>query len=138
MQYHMLYVESRKSLRGRTEKNYLFTECQTKTLGKLSSLPSVRKKNTRQRTGLPSVRKNTRQTYLFAGCFLFQTFLFAECFPCNTRQIGCLPSARITRQTFQNSATRGFPVVPSPSTRTTTVIKESLALARLIRLYGAI
>ena len=40
----MLYVESRKSLRGRTEKNYLFAECQTKTLGKLSSLPSVRKK----------------------------------------------------------------------------------------------
>ena len=40
----MLYVESRKSLRGRTEKNYLFAECQTETLGKLSSLPSVRKK----------------------------------------------------------------------------------------------
>jgi hypothetical protein len=95
----MLYVESRKSLRGRTEKNYLFAECKIKTLGKLSSLLSVRKKNTRQRTGLPSVRKK-HSANKFAESFLFQTFLCAECFPCNTRQIGCLPSARITRQTF--------------------------------------
>ena len=55
MEYHMLYVESRKSFKVRREKKtYLFTECQKKPLGKLSSLPSKKKHSaklgTRQRT----------------------------------------------------------------------------------------
>ena len=53
MEYHMLYVESRKSFKVRREKNYLFTElkkhlanlflCRVlkKTLGKLISLSSA-------------------------------------------------------------------------------------------------
>ena len=55
----MLYVESRKSLEGRRGKKLLFyrvpikntrhqhyfAECQTKTLGKNISLPSVNKKH---------------------------------------------------------------------------------------------
>ena len=43
MEYHMLYVESRKSFKATREKNLLFTECKKKTLGKLISLPSAEK-----------------------------------------------------------------------------------------------
>ena len=56
----MLYVESRKSLKDRREKNLLFcrvqlkntrqkhyfAECKQKTLGKNISLPSVKQKHT--------------------------------------------------------------------------------------------
>ena len=43
MEYHMLYVKSRKSLRGRREKKFIYLPSAKKTLGKLASLPSVRK-----------------------------------------------------------------------------------------------
>ena len=39
----MLYVKSRKSLRGRREKKFIYLPSAKKTLGKLASLPSVRK-----------------------------------------------------------------------------------------------
>jgi len=90
----MLYVESRKSLRGRTEKNYLFTECQTKTLGKLSSLPSVRK-ITLSKAQFAECRKKTLskqascRVFFFCLVFFVQHSakrLFAECPTNNTRQ----------------------------------------------------
>ena len=40
----MLYVDSRKSFKARSEKKYLFAECK-KTLGKLISLTSAEKKH---------------------------------------------------------------------------------------------
>ena len=43
MEYHILYVKSRKSLRGRREKILFICRVPKKTLGKLASLPSVRK-----------------------------------------------------------------------------------------------
>jgi hypothetical protein len=67
MDYYMLYVESRKYLKGRKWKN-LF-------------LPSAKEKHLAKR--------------LFASgknCTL-QTYLFTECFSCSTRQRGCLPIA---------------------------------------------
>jgi len=53
MEYHVLYVESRKSLKDKKEKKYFFAECEKntrqtcffaeckKTVGKFASLPSV-------------------------------------------------------------------------------------------------
>jgi len=74
----MLYVESRKSLRGRTEKIYLFTECQTKTLGKLSSLPSVRKKTLGKELVCRVSEKTLGKLTCLPGVFCFK--------------LSCLPS----------------------------------------------
>jgi hypothetical protein len=92
MEYRMLYVECRKQLRGRKEKNQLFN-CRVpkKTLNKVSYLLSVG-------------RKNTWQSPLFVECFLYRVFsvrhsatsVFAKCLTENSQCI------------FLHSASSGF------------------------------
>ena len=44
MEYHMLYVDSRKSFKVRREKKLIYLPSAKKTLGKLIFLPSAEKK----------------------------------------------------------------------------------------------
>ena len=52
MEYHMLYVESRKSFKVRREKKLIY-------------LPREKNKHLCKLISLPSAEKNTQQTYFF-------------------------------------------------------------------------
>ena len=62
MEYHMLYVESRKSFKVKREKKtYLFAECK-KTLDKIISLPSAKGKHSTNLLLCRVPLTDTRQT----------------------------------------------------------------------------
>ena len=61
MEYHMLYVDSRKSFKARNEKNLFICRVQ-KTLGKLISLPSAGKKHSAKLFFCQVPLMDTRQT----------------------------------------------------------------------------
>ena len=68
MEYHMLYVESRKSFKVRREKKLIYLPSAKKTLGKPMSLPSAKKKHSAKLFLYRVLKENTRQTYFFAEC----------------------------------------------------------------------
>ena len=84
----MFYVECRKSFKVTRGENLFLYRVPKKTLSKLTSLPSV--------------KKNTRQTYFFAEYFfsaldkesVCRVQLFCRVFFYSTQQRACLPSAR--------------------------------------------
>ena len=67
MEYHMSYVDSRKSFKVRREKKpYFFAECQKNT--RQTYFFAECKKKHSANLFLCRVKKNTRQTYFFAKC----------------------------------------------------------------------
>ena len=67
MEYHMLYVESIKSLEDKKDKKkYFFAECE-KTLGKLASLPTVKKHSAKNL--FAECQKKHSAKSLFVECF---------------------------------------------------------------------
>ena len=54
IEYHMLYVESRKSFKVRREKKLIYLPSAKKTLGKIISLPSTKGKHSANLLLLPS------------------------------------------------------------------------------------
>jgi len=85
----MLYVKSRKSLRGRREKKFIYLPSAKKNTRQTCFFAECQKNNTRQSFVRRVSEKNTRQTSKLPSIFFF-----AECFLCNTRQKCCFPGAR--------------------------------------------